>query len=67
MDAEEEDVQHVTDMVSGNNVSHYWEDSGIIGNRFQDTLKIGVYAWDVWMIYKPGKLWNDELPPAPDF
>ena len=54
-------------MVTGGNASHYWEASGIIGEYYQTVLGLDVYAWDIWMIYKPGVLWNGKLPPAPDF
>lgn len=67
LDAQKSDIPPVTEMVTGGNASHYWENSGIIGNRFKHTLAINVYAWDVWMIYKPGARWNDQYPPAPDF
>lgn len=67
LNARESDVPRVTKIVTGGNTSHYWEDSGIIGDLFQHTLDINVYAWDVWMIYKPGAQWHDKYPPAPDF
>jgi hypothetical protein len=22
-------------------------------------------AWDVWMLYEPGVLWEEQVPPAP--
>jgi len=67
LDAQESDVPRVAEMVTGGNASHYWEASGVIGDLFQRTLNINVYAWDVWMIYKSGVRWNDKYPPAPDF
>lgn len=54
-------------MVTGGNASHYWDEGGIIGYLYQKVIGIDVYAYDVWMIYKPGVLWTDRLPPAPDF
>lgn len=65
--AQESDVPRVAEMVTGGNASHYWEDTGIIGDLFQRTLNINVYAWDVWMIYKPGAQWKGNYPPPPDF
>lgn len=67
MGARESDVPPVAEMVTGGNTSHYWNDGGSIGNLFQHALDIKVYAWDVWMIYKPGVQWNEEYPPAPDY
>ncbi len=55
-------------LVTGGNATHYWEDSGIIARLYETTLNIeGHYAWDVWMVYKPGARWDDEYPPEPDF
>ena len=55
-------------LVTGGNATHYWEDSGIVGKLYEQTLGIeGHYAWDVWMIYKPGVRWTGAHPPKPDF
>lgn len=55
-------------LVTGGNATHYWEDTGIIGKLYESTLEIdGHYAWDVWMVYKPGVLWEKEYPPKPAF
>lgn len=65
--AEEEDVPEATQVVTGGNARHYWEDSGIIGKLYRETLVIDAYAFDAWMIYQPGVIWEGELPPAPAF
>ncbi len=55
-------------MITGGNATHYWEDSGIVGKLYEKTLGIdGDYAWDVWMVYRPGAIWDDDYPPKPDF
>ena len=64
--------QHVPDaaalVTGGAHVTNYWEDSGIIGRLYEATLGFDdVYAWDVWMVYKPGVRWEGRLPPKPDF
>lgn len=64
--------KHVPDaaalVTGGAHVTHYWEDSGIVGKLYEETLGFdGVYAWDVWMAYRPGVRWEGRLPPAPDF
>jgi hypothetical protein len=65
------EAKHVLDaaaLVTGGNATHYWEDSGIVGRLYERTLGIeGIYAWDVWLVYKPGVRWNGEYPPKPDF
>lgn len=64
-------AEHVPDaaaLVTGGNATHYWEDSGIVGKLYEQTLAIdGHYAWDVWMVYAPGVNWIGEYPPKPDF
>ncbi len=66
--AEEKHVAATIPLLDGPRVSHYWEDSGIIGRHYSETLDIApVYAWDVWMIYGPDAQWTDTLPPAPSF
>ena len=65
--AKEKHVAPAAELITGGNASHYWEDSGIIGKHYEEVLAIGQYAWDVWMIYKPGAKWHNKLPPAPDY
>ena len=62
--------RHVADtipLLDGPRVTHYWEDSGIVGQHYQDVLDIRFYAWDIWMIYGPDVKWEGTLPPVPDF
>lgn len=55
-------------LITGGNTTHYWEDTGIVGKLFQQTMAIDdIYLWDVWFIYQPGIRWTDRLPPRPDF
>ena len=63
-------AKHVADaaaLITGGNATHYWEETGIVGKRYEKTLSIRKYAWDVWFVYKPGVRWEDEYPPKPDF
>ncbi len=64
-------ASHVPDaaaLVTGGNATHYWEETGIVGKLYERTLGIdGIYAWDVWMVYKPGARWDGTYPPEPDF
>lgn len=64
--AEEEDVPRAMRIFTAP-ANHYWEDSGIIGKHFQETLNLEVYAWDIWMIFAPGVKWEGRLPPVPAF
>ena len=65
--AEAGDIQPTLSLLPGKDVSRYWDPTGTIGRRYRDTLGIQQYAWDVWMIYRPGQHWDQELPPKPDF
>lgn len=66
--ASAEHVPEAAALVTGGNATHYWEESGIVGRLYEKTLGIdGIYAWDMWLVYKPGVRWEDEYPPSPDF
>ncbi len=65
--AEEKHVADTMPLLDGPRVSHYWEDSGIIGRHYEEVLDIGIYAWDVWFVYGPEARWEGTLPPPPDF
>jgi hypothetical protein len=66
--AEEKHVQAAIPLMTGPRVSHYWDKEGNSGLDFQKALDISMYAWDVWMIYAPGQLWEvDSTPPTPVF
>ena len=67
MNAQEEHVPDAAALVTGGNPTHYWDESGIIGKLYDKVLAIDTYAWDVWMVYKPGVRWEDTYPPKPDF
>jgi hypothetical protein len=66
--ATKEHVSEAAALVTGGNTTQYWEETGIIGRLYERTLGIdGIYAWDVWMAYKPGATWGEKYPPKPDF
>lgn len=44
-----------------------WDGSRKLGDTFAKTLHLKCTAWDVYLVYKPGALWNEELPPEPTF
>ncbi len=65
--AREEHVSQAMPLLDGPNVTHYWEDTGIIGMHYHDLLEVRAYVWDFWAIYRPGVLWDDTMPPEPDY
>ncbi len=65
--AKEEHVAQAIPLLDGPNVTHYWEDSGIIGMHYHDLFEVRAYVWDTWSIYRPGVTWDQTLPPMPDY
>lgn len=65
--AREEHVPDSIPLLDGPNVRHYWEESGIIGSRYQETMDVPMYVWDFWSIYGPDALWQEINPPMPDY
>lgn len=66
--ANESHVPEAAALITGGNATHYWEEKGVVGRLYEKPLGIdGIYAWDVWMVYKPGARWDGEYPPKPDF
>ena len=47
-------------------VLYYWDPDRAVGEAFEKTLGLWRTAWDVYALYKPGTLWQDEAP-APDY
>ena len=47
-------------------VAHYWDPERRIGAAYQRHIAdMSSPAWDVWMLYEPGVLWEEDAPPAP--
>ncbi len=65
--AREEHVPQAMPLLDGSNVTHYWEDTGIIGMHYRELLDVRAYVWDFWAIYRPEVVWDDTLPPEPDY
>lgn len=63
--AKEKDVAPAMRLITGKNVTHYWEESGIIGHLYKKVLGINSYVWDQWMIYGPDAKWQVKAPPKP--
>ena len=63
LDAEQKDIADTYSLFDDPRAVHYWDEMGTI--RFQRTLELKSYAWDVWMIYQPGEKWEKKDPPKP--
>ncbi|MFQ5609664.1 MAG: hypothetical protein ACE5F8_05275, partial [Woeseiaceae bacterium] len=66
--AKEEHAAAAVGLMPGSRVNHYWDPEGNTGIEFMDSLDIEMYAWDVWMVYEPGAIWDPGAhPPTPVF
>lgn len=48
-------------------VSHSWDSERVLGNEFQKVLSLTRTAWDIYLIYKPGVVWEGTMPPKPTY
>ena len=67
MGAKEKHVAETIPLLSGPRIHHYWEDTGIIGQHYRETMDVDHYVWDFWAIYGPDVIWDDMLPPKPEY
>ena len=67
MGAKEKHVAETVPLLDGPRIHHYWEDTGIIGQHYRETMGVGMYVWDFWAIYGPDARWDDLLPPVPEY
>ncbi|MCZ6829192.1 MAG: hypothetical protein O7F73_06325 [Gammaproteobacteria bacterium] len=65
LEAREEDVGTTFGLFSDPRARQYWDEMGTSGIRFQRSLSLPTYAWDVWMIYPAGARWEAKDPPSP--
>lgn len=47
-------------------LTKYWDGEQLTGMAWNDVLKTGQIAWDVYLLYAPSAVWEKE-PPAPAF
>jgi len=49
-------------------VKQYWVRSRAVGELFQPPINLeGKPAWDVYLVYAPGIVWDGDTPPEPTF
>ena len=49
-------------------VKNYWVHTHAVGELFQAPINLkGKPAWDVYLVYEPGIVWDDDVPPEPTF
>lgn len=65
--AQQHHAERAAQLLRGANVTHYWDPSGKSGEAVMEALGIApIYAWDVWLIYASGAMWEAFAPPAPE-
>jgi len=53
-------------LVDDPRASRYWDPDRRVGAAFQTHIAhMASPAWDVWMLFAPGVLWEGESPPEP--
>jgi hypothetical protein len=67
MGAKEHHAADSIPLLDGPRVHHYWEESGIIGQHYTEVMDVDMYVWDFWAIYGPDAVWEEVLPPLPDY
>ncbi len=49
-------------------VRNYWVHSRSVGELFQEPIHLTTEpAWDVYLVYEPGVVWEGDTPPEPTF
>ena len=49
-------------------VRNYWTGTLDLGTLFQPAIELATEpAWDVYLVYPPGVVWEEKSPPRPDF
>lgn len=64
---DERSSRKATTLLPDKRVRHYWVGSQGVGELFQAPLELtSEPAWDVYLVYRPGRAWEG-APPVPDF
>lgn len=49
-------------------VKSYWVRSRTVGELFQNAIQLRTEpAWDVYLVYRPGIVWEGDTPPEPTY
>ena len=49
-------------------ITHYWDGERVLASLVSQALNLAApFAWDIYLLYSPGKTWHDEEMPQPDF
>ena len=65
---DEQWAKRSTSILPDPRVTHFWIDNRDVGKLFQTAINLTTEpAWDVYLLYPPGILWEKEGPPRPAF
>jgi hypothetical protein len=65
---DERSARKATTCIPDERSRHYWVGTQDVGKLFQPAIGLtSEPAWDVYLVYPPGRQWKGESPPAPEF
>ncbi|MGQ0722044.1 MAG: hypothetical protein ACT4PE_10790 [Candidatus Eiseniibacteriota bacterium] len=65
---DERSARKATALLPDARVVNYWTDGTELGEAFQPAIHLTTEpAWDVYLVYPPGVVWEAGEPPAPEF
>lgn len=65
--AQLKNVASATVLIPDPRAKQYWDPDEVVGVKYGRALGIDGPAWDVYMLFEAGKVWNRSEPPKPDF
>ena len=60
-------VPEAMKLVADPRVENFWDEDGAALKAFQPPLGLDQDAWDLYLIYLPGTVWEGAIPPKPVF
>ena len=65
---DERSSRQATTLFPDDRVSNYWVDTRAVGRLFQAPIELTTEpAWDVYLLYAPGVVWEEDGPPRPNY
>lgn len=61
-------ARKATKLFPDERVKDYWVGTSAVGRLFQSSIELTTEpAWDVYLVYAPGIVWDKDTPPKPSF
>ena len=59
--------RRATVLLPDDRVKNYWAGTQDVGKLFQPAIGLEKeVAWDVYLVYRSGRVWDGSMPPVPD-